>query len=194
MTANEFVNVKDIRGGLLYSKDQYVFGYIRIHTYNLDLLSMEERRSKTQVLSSAFGSTRKPFTYMSFPREIDLDLYRNDLKRRHGEELTDVGRKHLLQEMIHEAVDLATSGENYEHQHFIKIWEKIGSDLRDAENTLRTRLEEIRGNYESVGIHAEILKKEPDVIKLCNLYSNAIQAPYDRIGKNSRYEPLTVMR
>lgn len=194
MTANEFVNVKDIKGGFLYTKDRYVFGYIRIHTYNLDLLSLEERRSKTQVLSSSFGSNRKPFVYMSFPREIDLDIYKNDLKRRHGGEMTDVGRRHILQEMIYEAVELATSGENYEHQHFIKIWEKLGTDGKEAESTLRTRLEEMRGNYEAVGIHAEILSREPDVIKLCNLYSNAIQAPYDRIGKNSRYEPLTMMR
>lgn len=194
MTANEFVNVKDIKGGFLYTRDQYVFGFLRIHYFNLDLLSQEERRSKTNALSASFGGSRKPFVYMSFPREIDIDLYKNDLKRRYSEEMFDLGRKHILQELIYEAIELATCGENYEHQHFIKIWEKAGVQNREAENVLRERLETMKVAYEGIGVSVDILSREPEIIKLCNLFGNAIQAPYDQVGQNSRYEMLTVIR
>ena len=40
-TANEFVNVKDIKGNFLYTKDDYIFGYVRLYQFNLDLLSRE---------------------------------------------------------------------------------------------------------------------------------------------------------
>ncbi len=194
MTANEFVNVRDIRGGFLYTRDNYVFGYLRIHYFNLDLLSQEERRGKTNALSASFGGNRKPFVYMSFPREIDLDLYKNDLKKRYNEEMSDLGRKHILQELIHEAIELATSGENYEHQHFIKLWEKTGSENREAEGTLKGRLEELKTAYESIGVPVDILSREPEVIRLCNLFGNAVQAPYDEVGKNTHYEMLTVIK
>ena len=47
-TANEFVNVKDIKGNFLYTKDDYIFGYVRLYQFNLDLLSREERYIKTK--------------------------------------------------------------------------------------------------------------------------------------------------
>lgn len=36
MTANEFTNVKDIKKIYLYTKDGYVFCYLRIYSFNLD--------------------------------------------------------------------------------------------------------------------------------------------------------------
>ena len=37
-TARDFTNVKDIQGNLLYTRDGYVIGYLRIYPFNLDLL------------------------------------------------------------------------------------------------------------------------------------------------------------
>ena len=86
-TANEFVNVKDIKGNFLYTKDDYIFGYVRLYQFNLDLLSREERYIKTQALTSSFEADRKSFDYLSFPREIDLDDYKNSLKEKYKDEL-----------------------------------------------------------------------------------------------------------
>ena len=79
-TANEFVNVKDIKRKFLYTKDGYVMVYLRIYPYNLDLLSQEERRAKAAALAASFDGDRKDFVYFTFPREIDLDKYKNTLK------------------------------------------------------------------------------------------------------------------
>lgn len=192
-TANEFTNVKDIKGTVLYTKDNYILSYLRIFFYNIDLLSLVEKKSKTAILSSSFEGDRKDFAYVTYPREIDLDTYIGSLKKYYNEELNNLGRKHLLKEMILEASELASSGENYEHQHFIKLWRFAGTDKDEAESALNVRVEEFKSRYSSVGIHVEILK-EHEIIKMCNLFGNALQAPYVTVGKNTIYDPITKLR
>lgn len=195
LTANEFTNVKNVNGCFLYSKDDHIFIYLRIHSLNIDLLPDEEKRAKTSNLSASFGSDNKDFVYFTYPREIDLDSYKNDLKKRHGEEIGNIGKKRLLQEMILEANDLATSGENYEHQHFIKLWTWSGpeQDRLENEQALRYRAEEFKIRYESIGTKADILK-EQDILKMCNLFANGVQAPFDIIDNNMIYESITKIR
>ena len=193
MTANELVNVKDIKGSFLYTKDGYVFGYLQIYPYNLDLVSMEERRAKTNAQSMSFDGDRKDFVYQTFPREIDLDRYKDHLKRQYQSEIESVGRRRLLAEMLLEAIALSSSGENYEHQHYIKLWKKVGSQAGDAEGELKERLEEFRERYGMIGIHAEILGYE-QIIKLCNLFGNSGQISNEIVDDNPYYTPLAQIR
>lgn len=188
-TANEFTNVKDIKGNFLHSKDGYLFGYLRVYPYNLELLSKEERRIKTQNLSLAFEGDKKNFDYCAFPREIDLDDYKNYLKKQYQEELTDIGKRQILAIMIREAAELSTSGENYEHQHFIKLWELIGRNINDTKHELTVRLEEFKQRYDMAGIVTEVLG-ETEIIKLCNLFTNSQQVTYMTSVENMVYTPM----
>lgn len=188
-TANEFTNVKDIKGSFLYSKDGYLFGYLRVYPYNLELLSKEERRIKTQNLSLSFDGDRREFDYCAFPREIDLDDYKNYLKRQYQEELSDIGKRQILAIMIKEAAELSTSGENYEHQHFIKLWARTGKNINDTRHELTARLEEFMQRYEAAGINTEILG-ETEIIKLCNLFTNSQQVSYMTGIDNTVYTPM----
>lgn len=194
LTANQFVNVSDIKGNFLYTKDNMVFGYLRIHPFNKDLLSKEELRSKTQILTSSFESDRKNFSYFAMQREIDLDGQKKDLERRYRSELSSVGTRHLLKIMIDELTVLSTSGQNYEHQHYIKLWDTYTSSNRpEVEADLRVRLNDFKGRYEAVGISAEILEQQ-DIIKVCSLFASAAQAPFLQVGKNTRYEPMVRLK
>lgn len=190
---NELVNVKDIKGSNLFTKNGFVMGYLLIHQYNLDLVSEEEMEAKTDAASSSFDGDRKDWVYQSFPREANLDGYKEHLKNVYQSELEDVGKRRIIAGMIREAVDLTTSGENYDHQHYIKIWKKIGNNPSDAVQLLRERLEEFKERYDMIGIKTEILKYE-QIIKLCNLYGNATQIPYEPISGNSLYTPIPQMR
>ena len=86
-TANEFVNVKEIHDIFLYTKDNYIFCYLRIYPFNLDLLAEEERESIASRLAAAFDGDRKDFCYCTLPRELDLDKYKNFLKQKRMEEM-----------------------------------------------------------------------------------------------------------
>ncbi|MCC8027687.1 MAG: hypothetical protein LIP16_20575 [Clostridium sp.] len=176
LTANELTNVKDVKGCFLYSRDNHIFGYLKVNYFNLDLLSQEEKEVLTQKLSLSFEGDRNDFDYMTFPREIDLDDYKLFLKKRYqGED--KLGKRKILSIMIQEAAELSTSGENYEHQHYIKLWVPIGNNLKDSQKELSGRLEDFKDRYESIGIHCEILN-EKEIIKLCNLFGNSQQVAY----------------
>lgn len=188
-TANEFTNVKDVRGIFLYTKDNYIMAFLRVYALNINLLSQDEKRAKCQALTASFESDRKDFAYSAFPREIDLDVYKEDLKNLYNSELTDIGRRHLLAEMLIEANELATSGKNYEHQHYIKLWEPVSGDKSNAETVLKNRAEEFKERYANAGIRTEILK-DADILKLCNLYGNPTQASYERVPDITIYEMI----
>ena len=76
ITANDFVDVKDIKGMFLYTKSNKIFSYLRIYPFNLDLLTTEDRRNLTNRLAAAFDGDRKNFMYCTLPRELDLDGYK----------------------------------------------------------------------------------------------------------------------
>lgn len=193
MTANEFTNVKDISGKFLYSKDDHLFGYLRIYPFNLDLLSRAEKEVLTSNLSASFDGDRRDFVYQTFPREIDLDDYKTFLKEEYRSELKDIGRRKILGSMIKEAIQLSTSGENFEHQHFVKVWTSIGNNLNDAKHELLTRLEEFKTRYEAVGMRVDILD-EDGIIKLCNMYGNGRQASFDLVDENTIYAAIPQIR
>lgn len=192
LTANEFTNVRDIKDIYLYTKDGYIMCYLHVFPFNLDLLSDADRRSLTAKLSASFDGDRKDFVYFTYPREIDLDDYKNDLKQRHAEELSNVGRRHMLAIMIQQAADLATNGENFEHTHYIKIWKRIGSDRKDAEHEIRNRIFEFKARYADNQIETEVLKAD-QILKMCNLFGNAMMAPFE-VPANMAYEPILQMR
>ena len=189
ITANEFMGVKDIRGCYLYRTDGYIMAYLRVYFLNLDLLSDEDRRAKTDVLTHAFESERKNFVYEAYPREIDLDKYKNELKNRYKEELNHIGKRHVLTMMLNEAIELASNGENFEHVHFIKLWSDGKRNRLDSEKELKDRLADFQKRYADVGVRTEILN-EQEIIKICSLYGNAVQAVYDVPVSNRLYEQI----
>jgi len=193
LTANQFTNVKDIKKNFLYSKDEYLFGYLRVYPYNLDLFDKEERRIRTQNLSLSFEGDRKEFGYCALPRELDLDDYKNYLKKQYQEELSNYGKRQILSVMIRQAAELSLSGENYEHHHFFKIWSRLDKNHNDTKKELYTRLEEFKMRYAAVGIETEILG-ETEIFKLCNLYTNSQQISFMTSADNSVFTPIPMLK
>ena len=189
VTVKEFMGVKDIRGCFLYRTDDLIIAYLRVYFLNLDLLSDEDRSSKTETLTHMFEGDRKNFVYEAYPREIDLDKYKTELKDRYKAELNHIGKRHILTMMLNEAVELASNGENFEHVHFIKLWTAAGRNRLDREKELKERLNDFQKRYAAVGIRTEILN-EQEIIKMCSLYGNAVQAVYDVPVKNTLYEQI----
>lgn len=192
ITANEFVNVRDIKGNLLYTRDGYMFGYIQLGRLNLDLLADAEKQALTRRLSISFEDDRKDFTYMSYPRELDLDAYKGFLKEKRRQEMTDLGRRKILEEMLIDANEISSSGENYEHQHYIKLWALYDPQLRNCERDFQERLQSFCMKYVSCGIKAHILGYR-EIVKLCNLFGNPQQAPYDAETKELIQERVSIL-
>lgn len=183
VTANEFVNVKDIKDTFLYTKDNYVLCYLRIYYFNLDLLAKEDQRNLTKRLAAEFDGDRKDFAYCTLPRELDLDKYKNFLKQKRIEETESLGKKHIIDAMLKKATGLSSDHENYEHMHYYKMWKQINEYVSKpvAEAELKERIMRLRNIYLSASIPCEIFS-EREIIKLCNLYSNIMSGGFEVPG------------
>ena len=183
----DFVDAADVKGLYLYRKDGTIMTFLRVYPYNLNLKSREERKAETDRLAASFGDDRKDFVYFTLPREIDMDKYKQLLKHQYESQM-DLGKRHILGAMMEQCAYISTNGENYEHQHFIKIWSKKNSRTA-AEEQLKERITDFKIRYNAAGIQCEILQ-EPDIVKLCNLYGNSLQASFESVDESAIYTPI----
>lgn len=188
----DFVDAADVRGQFLYRKDGYILTYLHIYSFNLELLAKAERSALTGNLSATFKEDRQDFDYFSLPREIDMDKYKVNLKERYQQEMV-IGKRRLLNMMMEQCAGLIMNGENYEHQHFIRIWAlgSVGSKTK-IEEALGVRIKEFETRYRNVGIDCEILQ-ESEIVKLCNLFGNSIHASHEIGDDSTLYSPIMIM-
>lgn len=182
----DFIEAVDANDIYLYRRDGQIISYLHVLPFNLDLLSDAEKTGLAESITSKIKTNRKDFTYASFPREVDLDGYKKYIKEMHRLQ-TQIGRKYILSCMMKQANDL-TLGGNYEHQHFLRIWEK-NSNKKTAEENVAERINFFKNIYEENGIKCEILH-EREIVKLCNLFGNSLQANFEHTPDNVKYTPV----
>ena len=166
-SANEFVNVRDIRGKFLYTRDGQAMAYLKILPISIDLFSKSEKKQIIRQLTANMSSVQYPFQLLAVSRPVDISPILSEL----SETLTgtaDVKQKELLKQEILEMSGFALSGEVVERQFFIKIWDKANDG---AERDLLQKLKYLEGYFNDVGIRTEILEQQ-DIVRLCNLINN----------------------
>jgi hypothetical protein len=161
------VNVKDIRGSVLYGRDGLLFAFLRISPISLDLLSPHEKEKKIRSFAAEFSAEKKGFKFFSISRPVDI----SGLAARLTSLLTeaaDTAQKDLLNHEIREVSAFALTGEVTERQFYLVIWES-GSD--DGEKELLRRARELENRFSSCEIVAELCD-QGTVIRLLNLFAN----------------------
>lgn len=167
LTAQEFVNVKDITDKYLYTRDGLVFMYIRVYPISPDLLSRREKRTLTRQLTAEISAEPFKFGFIALSRPVDI----SPLIKEYSEllsESNDPIQKEILKSEMQAMSNYALCGEVVERQFYIKIWEKYSEGI---ENELQKRAFSILGYFTAVNINGEILK-EDDIIRLSNLITN----------------------
>jgi hypothetical protein len=193
VTANDFVDVRDISRNLLITKSGYKIGFLRLFPINIDLLSNREKESLTDTITGEFKSEKNPFIIYSIPRTIDMDAYLSFLGDCYDREITNAKRKMLLNIMINEANEKALSGKNCEHQFYIKVWEK--ADIKDCDKRIEERLYDLSNRFNSIN-NANRRIDDIEIIKLCNLFANSSTASFESFSEEDIYThfPLLVIK
>ena len=121
-TAQQFINVKDIRDKYLYTRDGMVFVYLRIQAISIDLYSRAEKNALIKTLTAELSDIQYPFKFMALSRPVDISPLITEM----GEMLKEAEdkRKELLRQEILQMGGFALSGEIVERQFYIAIWEK----------------------------------------------------------------------
>ena len=164
MTANEFVNVKDIRGSFLYTRDGMALAYLKIFPISTELFSKNEKRLIAKQFTASLSSGQYPFQLLAVSRPVDISPLMAEL----SSTLTassNIKQKELLKHEIVEMGGFALSGEVVERQFYIKIWDRA---VDGVERDLLQKLKYLSGYFADCGIQTEILEQQ-DIVRLLSL-------------------------
>lgn len=181
LTAQDFVNVRDIKDKILYTKDNKIFAYVKITPISIDLLSSNEKEQLIKNLSAEISSERKSFKFFAISRPVDISNLINELTILKSESI-DLKQKELLTYELKEYNAYALSGEVIERQYFIILWED--TDSFEAEDTLIKRAREFATKFDNCGIQAHLIGQQ-EIYQFLNLFANPNYAHIE----NSDYEP-----
>lgn len=153
--ANDFVNIKDIRGSLLYTGDNHIFAYIRLQPISVDLLSQREKHTLINTLTAELSSETKPFQFFAISQVVDMSKLK-DVLYDVLNDTSDSIRRRLINDEINQIAGFALSGEVIERQFFVIIWEVLNDD---NELLLKRRANELANKFQSCGINVEVLEQ-----------------------------------
>jgi predicted MPP superfamily phosphohydrolase len=167
LTAQEFVNVKDIHDRFLYTRDGQVIAYIKINPISIDLFSDMEKEQICRVLTAELSSLKKPFKFLAVSRPVDITPLINEYTALLSE-TTNQKQKELLRSEMMVMSNYAVSGEVVERQFFVLLWTTYKAGV---EEDLFKECQEFCHKLESAHIGCEIIK-EHEIVRLCNLVNN----------------------
>lgn len=170
-TAQEFINVRDVKDKYLYTKDGLVLVFLRVHSISIDLYSKSEKNSLIRQLTAELSDIQYPFKFMAVSRPVDISPLIADMQSM----LKDAGdkQKELLRQEILQMSGYALSGEIVERQFYISLWEKYedGSAMDGTEKDLFKRASLLAEKFSGNGIGCDVLT-EKEIIRLLNLVNN----------------------
>ena len=179
-TAQGFINVMDIKGKFLYTRDKKIFTYIKIPLIDISLLNDREKRNIANTLTAEFSSEKKAFKFLAVSRPVDITPLLSDYQYIYTG-TSNLKQKELLRKEMQSISNFALSGEIVERQFYYTLWENYEDGI---EQEINKRAMEYISKFESAGIKASIAT-ENEIIKLCNLINN----PSFVNLENSFYQP-----
>lgn len=179
VSAQDFINVRDIVDHVLYTKDNYCISYVRLQPPMSSLWSRREKKMKTNTLVAEVSKDRQPWILTAVSRPMDISQLISQYRQLRDHTDNPI-RKKLLKQEMNELQKKVGGGEAVERQFYIKIW---APDKDGAETELLERARQIVSAYESVGITGQILKK-PDIIRFCNLVHNPAYINAEDVNSN----------
>ena len=186
ITANKFLNIKDIQGNFLYTIDGKVLAYLKIYPKNCKLMSKEEQKNHAQILTRNFASELKPFKLYFTNRPVNLQRnqdYQAELmdKEKNATKFTLQGKR------SRSFGNLSVRGKALESEIYLIVW---GENTEYIEQELMKRLNDLKMKFTNSGYRTEILE-ERLIIQLVNSNTN----PDVAYIENQDYleSPLTVI-
>lgn len=167
LTAQQDINILDIKNNLIYTRDNLVIAILKINSLNMQLFSKKELVNKVKDITSELSTETKEFKLTSIARPVDvgslIDYLRNILNNS-----TDSIQKRILRENIRETLNLSLVGDAVERQNLFIISENL-SDT--AEKDIQKRAREIVQKFDNCGMKLEILNDQY-LIQICNSFTN----------------------
>lgn len=166
-SAEQEINILDIKNNLIYTRDNLVIAILKINSLNMQLFSKKELINKIKDITSELSTETKEFKMTSIARPVDvgslIEFLRTILNNS-----TDSIQKRLLRENIRETFNLTLIGDAVERQNLLIISEVLSDN---SEQEIQKRAREIVQKFDNCGMKLEILNDQY-LIQVCNSFTN----------------------
>ena len=126
--AQEFLNIEDISGSLLWTTDKNLIGFLALTGSDNSLLQEEENRVLADRMATALSEETEPWQLISVPRTVDTRQMMENLSAMRLETTNDARLKLLTGEIsaLHEMEDSGVK----EPMIILKLWTRaaLGAD------------------------------------------------------------------
>jgi len=164
-TAQMFINVKDISGGKLYTKDGFVFMFLRITPISIDLKTAGEQKRLARQIAAEFSGIREAFKIIAVSRPLDLTPLINELNE-HSRNAEEAERKEVIRREKKD-INLCMLDDNaVSRQFYLALWTKDEPD-----SPVKRMALEMTERFRNVQINAELLS-DTEIIQLCHIITN----------------------
>lgn len=172
-TAQDFVNVKNLKDRFLYATEGLTIMFVRIQPISIDLYSKAEKHSLMRQLTLELSDITYPFKFMALSRPVDI-VPLIQVMQANSRNADDIRRK-LLQEEIQYLNDFTLSEDIVERQFYISIWDKTDTF---NETELAKRANALADKFSSCGVSASVIG-EDDIVQLINYVYNPATASFE---------------
>lgn len=183
ITVNEYINVADIKNNMLYTKDNFIIGFIKIGTVSISTMSKTDVNILTKTLSSEFASFKDNLRMLKISKPVDIskivNLYRNMYKNS-----TNLKQKELLREATLFLHKYSINGNELENEYYFIVRENLNNF-----SELEKKLTNITRKFQSGKIQANVCTTE-EIARLCNLFANS---SYGNIETMELEDSLTII-
>lgn len=183
-SAQQWMPVADIDKGIIFLKNNYMVGMIRVHPVNISLLSDIDKKRKVEALASELNGIQDNFEIFCIGRPVDLTEYLEWLSARNKTE-TSLIRKRLLRNMIVEATKKVTSGEIQERRFYLCIFRhnKSPKEINEFISSLKSMREKIEG----AALKTDLCDDD-ELINVCSMFSNPTYAGVESVSMSDVFD------
>lgn len=167
LSTNEFVNVSDVRGSFLYTKDNMLLQFLKVQPISTALMTDQEKRLLTLQMTREISPINIPFKILFLTRPTDvrqLVEYYDNIKA----STIDTKKRDNITKTIRYFSSMALGGGVLERQTFIALWRQEG---KQTEDDLYAKTLEFRNALIQSGVTCSICD-ETDIINMLGLFYN----------------------
>ena len=163
--AQEFLNIEDISGSLLWTTDKNLIGFLALTGSDNSLLQEEENRVLADRMATALSEETEPWQLISVPRTVDTRQMMENLSAMRLETTNDARLKLLTGEIsaLHEMEDSGVK----EPMIILKLWTRAALG---ADKELLRRLSLMASRLNDSQISTRILD-DGQIKFLCRVYA-----------------------
>lgn len=165
----DLINIKDIEGNILYTKDEYLIGFIQVMPVNISLLSKAEKKRKRDLIKEKLNGEAE-FEFLKLSQSVDLSQQINYLQNLAKEESNHLKKMGLL-ESIRATSRYSQHGEMVENQYYYMF--RMKNKDNHSEKEIKDKLFDFVNKLGECEVKANIIE-DMEIIQMVNMFCNPL--------------------